>query len=254
MQAVKHDFKFHPYWCQISNSYHYRYLFFLYAVWFEITGFSTSISISKASISLSYKPQPPSPYKFKRLHRNGQAIRLLELFPGCPSDSIRLSISQKRFTKEDYPEYEALSYCWGSEENPITVEIKASRQCILKGAFWHSKHISAESELKKSSWVTLDIGQNFARALVHLRLETKSRILWVDAICINQRNDDEKSREVRKMGDMYRLATCVVVWLGPASADSSLAVKTLSYLGSQVRLEIERDTNYAADGAEQSDW
>jgi hypothetical protein len=56
------------------------------------------------------------------------------------------------------------------------------------------------------------------------------------------------------MGDIYRLAKCVLVWLGLASADSSLAVKTLSHLGSQVRLELGWNTTYAADGAEEPTW
>jgi hypothetical protein len=198
-------------------------------------------------------PRRP-PYKFQRLPRNGRAIRLLELFPGSQSDPIRLSISQRRFTTKNFPEYEALSYTWGSEEDLIPVEVKAPKKCVLKEAFRHSKYASTETDLNHVSWAIIDIGQNLYEALSHLRLERTSRVLWVDAICINQQDVAEKGREVRNMGDIYRLAKCVLVWLGPASADSSLAVKTLSYLGSQVRLELGWNTNYAADGAEEPTW
>jgi hypothetical protein len=57
------------------------------------------------------------------------------------------------------------------------------------------------------------------------------RILWIDAICINQDNLSERSEEVAKMGEIYRNAQRVVIWLGEQSEDSSLAVSTLRKIG-----------------------
>ncbi len=48
--------------------------------------------------------------------------------------------------------------------------------------------------------------------------------IWIDAICISQLDDDEKSEQVGQMGDIYRRAHKVVVWLGPAGEDSDLAM------------------------------
>lgn len=56
----------------------------------------------------------------------------------------------------------------------------------------------------------------------------------MDAICINQSDDEEKSREVLQMGAVYSNAKDVVVWLGPSADDSALALKTLARLGEGV--------------------
>lgn len=51
-------------------------------------------------------------------------------------------------------------------------------------------------------------------ALRHLRLQYCPRTLWIDALCINQKNESEKRIQVRKMGCVYANASVVVVWLG----------------------------------------
>jgi hypothetical protein len=61
-------------------------------------------------------------------------------------------------------------------------------------------------------WITY----NLWTALRRLRLNDRSRLLWVDAVCINQSDDDEKSSQVRMMGDIYRGAARVLRWLGRA--------------------------------------
>lgn len=83
--------------------------------------------------------------------------------------------------------YEALSYAWGDS----TV----------------SEHIM----INDRPWA---VTQNLATALRHLRYETKKRLLWVDAICINQRDDDEKNRVVGMMSYIYETAEQVLAFLG----------------------------------------
>jgi hypothetical protein len=51
--------------------------------------------------------------------------------------------------------------------------------------------------------------------------------MWIDAICINQDDLPERSREAIKMGLVYNNAKQVLVWLGPSSENSSLALETL---------------------------
>jgi Heterokaryon incompatibility protein (HET) len=51
--------------------------------------------------------------------------------------------------------------------------------------------------------------------------------LWADAICINQGDAEEKSRQVAQMKLVYQKALSVIAWLGPASPSSPLAVKIL---------------------------
>ncbi|KAI6091619.1 heterokaryon incompatibility protein-domain-containing protein, partial [Hypoxylon rubiginosum] len=63
----------------------------------------------------------------------------------------------------------------------------------------------------------VSITHNLHRALAHLRHETDSRVLWVDALCINQIDIKEREAQVSQMCDIYGYATQVVVWLNIAS-------------------------------------
>jgi hypothetical protein len=51
--------------------------------------------------------------------------------------------------------------------------------------------------------------------------------LWVDQVCIDQRNVPEKNAQVAKMGEIYRLASLVLIWLGPASEDSDWLIERM---------------------------
>jgi hypothetical protein len=64
----------------------------------------------------------------------------------------------------------------------------------------------------------------------------------VDAICINQDDLAERSAEVLEMGSIYSRAEQVVVWLGPSSKDSRLAVETLKKLGDGVHYHMDDHT------------
>jgi hypothetical protein len=81
------------------------------------------------------------------------------------------------------PKYEALSYTWGSNINSETAYIE-NRET-------GQRNIPGES--------TLEIGQNLAKALRHLRHADQARQLWIDAICINQRDIIERSEQIARM-------------------------------------------------------
>ena len=59
----------------------------------------------------------------------------------------------------------------------------------------------------------------------------------MDAICINQENDEEKSSQVAMMADIFKRAQRVTVWLGPAAHNSRLAMKLLNVFNSAERVE-----------------
>ncbi|PNP74183.1 hypothetical protein FNYG_12232 [Fusarium nygamai] len=88
---------------------------------------------------------------------------------------------------EDNIDYEALSYAWGSSEDQATIAVNKT---------------------------TLQITQNLKDSLTYLRHDSKPRSLWIDAICINQSDVDERSSQVRLMGRIYSSASCVISWLG----------------------------------------
>ncbi|RYO15162.1 hypothetical protein AA0111_g11768 [Alternaria arborescens] len=115
---------------------------------------------------------------------NGE-IRLLELLPGKYDDPLSMRLLPKK-SNEDI-EYEALSYAWGTTDSP--------HEALLDGT-------------PTSMRTSLDLG------LRRLRYAEKSRILWVDALCINQNDVQERSHQVQQMEMIYSSATTVLIWLG----------------------------------------
>lgn len=162
-----------------------------------------------------------TPYHYTPLHEQSHQIRLLTLHPGnsvAQEDShIRITLEIVQLTTENVPEFEALSYAWGSPENRREV--------------W----IVTDSGLQ-----ILNITQNLHKSLHHLRYETEPRVLWIDAICINQQDIPERSSQVKRMANIYTLSKRVLVWLGPEADESSLALALLESLGSKIEVDWHR--------------
>lgn len=73
-----------------------------------------------------------------------------------------------------------------------------------------------------SQW--LAIGENLNAALLMLRNSDSARTIWVDAICINQDDVNERNHQVHIMRKIYSNAASVIVWLGPESKSSRAAM------------------------------
>ncbi|EFW98780.1 heterokaryon incompatibility protein [Grosmannia clavigera kw1407] len=67
-------------------------------------------------------------------------------------------------------------------------------------------------------------------ALQQLRMADRARVLWVDAVCINQQDIPERGEQVKLMAEIYHSASQVVVWLGEAHSNSTLAFKLIQKL------------------------
>ncbi|KAF2728575.1 hypothetical protein EJ04DRAFT_416277, partial [Polyplosphaeria fusca] len=76
---------------------------------------------------------------------------------------------------------------------------------------------------------------NLFAALRHLRNAKESRSLWIDAICINQSDVIEREIEIKRMGDISRLAHRVVAWIGLADDSSASAFENLRRHGTQIK-------------------
>ncbi|KAI0844790.1 HET-domain-containing protein [Daldinia vernicosa] len=91
------------------------------------------------------------------------------------------------------------------------------------------------------------ITPNLLYALQRFRMPTEARMIWVDAICINQEDDDEKSRQIPFMRQIYRSASSVLVWLG-IDKSASDSMRRLHHYTKQPRssastTEIARELN-----------
>jgi len=140
------------------------------------------------------------------------------------------------------PAFEALSYTWGSNA-------KIERAYVLNEARIASDDITTEA----TPCLRLDITENLADALRHLRYDNRPRMLWVDAISINQDDVSERSEQVLRMKDLYKHVDRVLVWLGPSSEDSSLALCILEYIGKQLEISLDMDL-FPAPGAIEDSW
>ncbi|KAK0724351.1 heterokaryon incompatibility protein-domain-containing protein [Lasiosphaeris hirsuta] len=129
-------------------------------------------------------------------------IRLLRLLPP-PDDKSRTEcqlITYSLLDSRRTHSYEALSYVWGSEESKEPIWVDGNK---------------------------LSVGGNLYKALSHLRDCFVERILWIDAICINQRDDKEKGHEVQSMAKIYAKASHVIAWLGEAVDNSNSALEVI---------------------------
>ncbi|KAK6725133.1 hypothetical protein SNK04_003938 [Fusarium graminearum] len=107
---------------------------------------------------------------------DSEKIRFLALHPGAPQDPLAGTLFIDDLDQDwELPYYEALSYCWGDQSSPDTI--------ILKEQIW------------SDGGGNLDIGRNLASALRQLRHSKEERIIWCDAICINQQDLAERSSQ-----------------------------------------------------------
>jgi hypothetical protein len=150
-------------------------------------------------------------YQYEALEHQGRQIRLLTLLPSVdPGADISCTLATAGLDR--LPSYEALSYVWGAIgdtcPNPVYIDGHA-----------------------------MIISTNLEAALRALRFPNMSRTLWIDAICINQNDMDERAIQVIFMGAVYSKAKSVTIWLGTSSDDSSLAMSSLADLRSKKSLD-----------------
>ena len=172
-----------------------------------------------------------APYKYSALNESASEIRLMTLLPGQIEDDISITMETVILTKEDTPQYEALSYVWGSEEDPVDILVEARKPNRSS-----SLRLSRRRRLPACSLGIISVTQDLATALPYLRKVDKPRVFWIDAICVNQQDRAERGHQVKRMAAVYSMASQVIVWLGPESQNSTLALRALGRLGSQVRV------------------
>src|SRR5271168_4559876 len=124
-------------------------------------------------------------------------FRVIEITSLVPTISVQLI----DYPDESPPEYFALSYAWGSEQNTETI------LCCGK---------------------PFNVTPHLKEGLRCICTASGSRRLWVDAICINQSDHSEKEAQVLKMHHIYKKSKCVYVWLGKEENESDAAISAIS--------------------------
>lgn len=143
--------------------------------------------------------------------------------PASEKDEEQCSARPNNACRYTWGDYVALSYTWGSSEKEYI------RQIVLNGRFFDvTENLNAALHLARISdnLTTVNIG---------------SAKLWVDAICIEQTNDREKKRELRRMKNIYGGSMGVFVHLGPEEHDGNHGIEILQQIASEVQDCIDRD-------------
>lgn len=154
-----------------------------------------------AEEQLLWKPLPP-----------GDFIRCLILQPGLSDSPLEGKL--KVFKLDQGPQYEAISYVWGSKIKSETFVCDGRR---------------------------IHITESLSMALHKFRHTDESRVMWADSICMNQDDEIEKSHQVALMGQIYSKASKVLIHMAGndqehASQLASLVSETNSYVLQELRL------------------
>ncbi|EFQ34272.1 heterokaryon incompatibility protein [Colletotrichum graminicola] len=126
------------------------------------------------------------------------AFRLVKVQPGERGAPITVHLLTSSLHR--CPQYEALSYAWGDSKQTEIINV-----------------VAFASRGNTSSMTPLSVTRSCAAALRRLRLPTKQRMLWIDAICIDQSAVPERNHQSGLMPRTYSKASSVVVYLGESS-------------------------------------
>ena len=150
---------------------------------------------------------------YKPLDEERKEIRLLLLKAGSHSQPLQCELQQAFLTTDPKPSYETISYTWGKGRKTSEISLNG----LLKPV-----RSSAEKALRR------------------MRLPDADRVLWIDSICINQDEPEERGHQVGIMYEIYSNTQRNLVWLGEDDGTVAEALKLLK----MVLLEAGSETNH----------
>jgi hypothetical protein len=119
-----------------------------------------------------------------------RSIRILEISRSYPWGPLQLNLYP--FDIESCPPYEAISYTWGDPKKIrlVTITIGGKK---------------------------LKIPANALQVISRRASYWNPKLMWIDSVCINQKDLEERSKQVQLMRELYQKASRVIVWLGEAT-------------------------------------
>jgi hypothetical protein len=155
------------------------------------------------------------PYQYKPFF-SPNSIRLVRILNQDTSAGPCISLTAVDLSTN--PSYNALSYTWSSP----------SAEATQRGVTGEQKHpVKCDG---REILVTKNLFDFLVRAQTTFHFLLKEHI-WIDALCINQEDVDERNTQVAMMGTIYESAMQVVVWLGEEEESTHLAVEMMSVMG-----------------------
>lgn len=137
-----------------------------------------------------------NPFQYQPLDESKQEIRLLSLPPQAVDGTICLQLGTAPLA-DIRNQYDAISYAWGDPPATYPIQVNGKKFYVRENIFKFLRH--------------------------YLRLMSREPSkMWIDCICINQEDNDEKSWQVADMTEIFRSAKRVLMWLGDASEEITL--------------------------------
>lgn len=157
------------------------------------------------------------PYEYDDLEPGSQTFRLLSVSrTGTPTNQYQLDV----VPLSNCPPYVALSYMWGPSHPIHTISVNGKLLAV-----------------RRNLWTVLDILD--VHGLPSL-IDGAPKFIWVDAICINQANLQERNHQVSMMRDIFSKACCTLAWIGNRDSCSDAVLDAVSHpqLWSSVKLGL----------------
>ncbi|KAK5126974.1 hypothetical protein LTR85_008332 [Meristemomyces frigidus] len=140
---------------------------------------------------------------YRALDSAKRQIRLIKLLPPeGQADAVSLKCLIKTQSLDSTSKYDAISYSWGSAEDPRVINVGGQQIPITKNL--HAALTTLQQTNAAKGW------------------------LWIDAISINQEDIQERNAQVPLMKDIFSRAETVHVWLGPETSCTTLAIQRLN--------------------------
>ncbi|KAI0895030.1 heterokaryon incompatibility protein-domain-containing protein [Annulohypoxylon nitens] len=142
-------------------------------------------------------------------------IRVLQILPGDVTAPIKCELRVASLST--ISEYETVSYVWGDFTDLVDIELDGRKVGVTK---------------------------NLHVLLHRLRRKSKIRSVWIDQLCINQKDNEERSIQVRLMRQIYSKCSCGLIWFGELHEnvtleDAKIVVDFFTYIGVFLRTGSE---------------
>jgi hypothetical protein len=127
---------------------------------------------------------------------NSKELRLLTILPSKNvKDDVKCLLHHADLDATLPPSYETISYVWGDAFRTDTLYVDDN---------------------------LVSVPASSVAALRRMRLQNEKRIVWLDAICIDQQNVAERNQQVAMMGDIYLCGAGNLIYLGEENISRAL--------------------------------
>ena len=152
-------------------------------------------------------------------------------------------------------DYEALSYTWGSSvrDCPIRIRVRPYRPAALGPTDIELQPNDIASNAAEQPVISItetkvvNVTKHLHNALLKLQLPLEDRLVWIDQLCIDQENVQERNEQVRQMAEIYRFAKRTIVWLGEGAMDPEDEAFTMATANRMNYRPVEREYSTIED-------